>query len=253
MLPPRTSARNPRFPEGATRFLRALKRHNDRAWFRARREEFDRLIDRPMNELIERLAVDFRSFAPEFVASPRLSRYRIYRDTRFSEDKRPLKTHISAIFPARGLPRHEGPALYFEIAGGWVYAGGGLYHPEPDVLQAVRAYLAAHDARFRRIVAGKPFRAMFGELEGDRLTRVPRGYAADHPAADLLKYRQMLAGREWPAAFASSPRFYGELLKTFRVMAPVVRFLNEPLAAGIRHPRSSVPLSTRTRSLDSTP
>jgi uncharacterized protein (TIGR02453 family) len=236
MLPPRKSARAPRFPPGATRFLRALKRNNDREWFRARREEFDALIDRPMNEIIERLAEDFRGFVPEVVASPRVSRYRIYRDTRFSEDKRPLKTHISAIFPARGLPRHEGPALYFEIAGDGVYAGGGLYHPEPDVLQAVREHLAAHSARFRRLVQGKPFRAMFGDLEGDRLTRVPRGYPADHPAADLLKYRQMLAGREWPATFASSPRFYSELLKTFRVMAPVVRFLNEPLGGRVRDP-----------------
>jgi uncharacterized protein (TIGR02453 family) len=236
MLLSRQPGRAPRFPDGATRFLRALKRHNDRDWFRARREEFDRLIDAPMNAIIERLAEDFRSFAPEFVASPRLSRYRIYRDTRFSDDKRPLKTHVSAIFPARGLPRHGGPSLYFEIAGDWVYAGGGLYHPEPDVLQAVRAHLAANHARFRRIIEGKPFRTTFGELEGDQLTRVPRGYAADHPAADLLKYRQMLAGREWPATFASSPRFYGELVKTLRVMAPVVRFLHEPLADRVRDP-----------------
>jgi uncharacterized protein (TIGR02453 family) len=233
---PHKPVRAPRFSPGAVRFLRALKRHNDREWFRARRAEFDTLIDRPMNELIERLAVDFRAFAPEVIASPRVSRYRIYRDTRFSDDKRPLKTHISAIFPARGLPRHEGPALYLEIAGGWVYAGGGIYRPEPDVLQAIREHLAAHHRRFRRIVRGRAFRAMFGELEGDQLARVPRGYAADHPAADLLKYRQMLAGREWPAAFASSPRFYGELLKTFRVIAPVIRFLHEPLAARVRDP-----------------
>jgi uncharacterized protein (TIGR02453 family) len=236
MLPSSRPAPSPRFPPEAARFLRALKRNNDREWFRARREKFDTLIDMPMNAIIERLAEDFRGFAQEVVASPRLSRYRIYRDTRFGDDKRPLKTHVSAIFPARGLPRHEGPALYFEIAGDWVYAGGGLYRPEPPVLQAVREHLAAHHTRFRRIILGEAFRAMFGELEGDQLTRVPRGYPADHPAADLLRYRQMLAGREWPAAFASSPRFYGELVKTFRVMAPVVRFLHEPLAARVRDP-----------------
>jgi uncharacterized protein (TIGR02453 family) len=219
----------PRFPPGAARFLRALKRHNDRDWFRARRAEFDALVDRPMNAIIERLALDLRAFAPELIASPRISRYRIYRDTRFSDDKRPLKTHVSAIFPARGLPRHEGPALYFELAGGWVYAGGGIYRPEPEVLQAIREHLAAHHRRFRRLIGARPFRAAFGQLEGDQLTRVPRGFPADHPAADLLKYRQMLAGREWPAAFASSPRFYTELLRTFRALAPLIRFLSQPL------------------------
>jgi uncharacterized protein (TIGR02453 family) len=189
-----------------------------------------------MNAIIECLARDLRAFAPELIASPRVSRYRIYRDTRFSDDKRPLKTHVSAIFPARGLPRHEGPALYFELAGGWVYAGGGIYRPEREVLQAIREHLAQHHQRFRRILGSRPFRAAFGQLEGDQLSRVPRGFPADHPAADVLKYRQMIAGREWPAAFASSPRFYPALLRTFRTLAPLIRLLNEPLAGRVRDP-----------------
>lgn len=231
----------PRFPPGAVRFLRALKRHNDREWFRARREQFDALLDAPMNAVIERLALDFRRFLPDVIASPRVSRYRIYRDTRFSDNKAPLKTHLAAVFPSRLLPRHQGPGLYFEVAGGWVYAGGGIYMPEPETLQLLREHIAAHHRELARIVSGPGFRRMFGPLEGDRLSRMPRGFPADHPAGEFLKFRQMLVGREWPASLASSPRFYPELLRTFRTAAPLIRFLNAPIAA--RQPRTRDPLA----------
>lgn len=227
---------SPRFPAGAVRFLRALKRNNDREWFRARREEFDALVDAPMNAVIERLAVDLRQFAPDLLASPRVSRYRIYRDTRFSENKTPLKTHISAIFPSRFAPRHEGPALYFEIAGARVYAGGGVYMPPPETVQLLREHIAARHRDLARIVRAPAFTRLFGEIEGDRLSRMPRGFPADHPAGEFLKYRQILVGREWPASFASSPRFYMELLKTFRAIAPLVRFLEAPLKGRRKDP-----------------
>lgn len=230
MLPykPRTA---PRFPPGTVRFLRALKRHNDREWFRERRQRYQTLIDEPMNEVIERLALDFRSFLPDVLASRRISRYRIYRDTRFSDNKAPLKTHAAAVFPARPLPRHQGPGLYFEIAGGWVYAGGGIYMPPPEVLQRIRQHIASEHVRLSRIVRAREFRRLFGQIEGDRLMRMPCGFPADHPAGDFLKLRQVIVGREWPASFASRPRFYPELLRTFRTLAPLIRFLNEPLKA----------------------
>jgi uncharacterized protein (TIGR02453 family) len=239
---PHKPQRAPRFPAGATRFLRSLKRHNDREWFRTRRGDFDELIDRPMNAIIERLAADFREFLPDLIASPRLSRYRMYRDTRFSGNKTPLKTHVGAVFPTRHLPRHEGPGLYFEIAGGWVYAGGGIYMPQPETVHLLREHIASNHRRLARIVGAPAFRRTFGELQGDKLTRMPRGFPADHPAGDLLKYRQMLVGREWPAGFASSARFYSELVKTFRTAAPLIRFLTEPIAKRAERPRDPLAL-----------
>jgi uncharacterized protein (TIGR02453 family) len=220
---------SPRFPTGATRFLRALTRHNEREWFREHRSEFDELIDAPMNAVIDRLAIDFRTFLPDLIASPRVSRYRIYRDTRFSENKAPLKNHVAAVFPSRFLPRHEGPGLYFEIASTWVYAGGGIYMPQPEILQLLREHIAARHRELTRIVEAPTFRRMFGAIQGDRLSRMPRGFPPDHPAGELLRLKQVLIGREWPASFASSPRFYPELLRTFRTVAPIIKFLNAPL------------------------
>jgi len=218
-----------RFSPDAVRFLRALKRNNDREWFRARKERYEALLRAPMITIIEQLANDFRGFAPDLVASPRTSLYRIYRDTRFSENKAPLKTHVAAVFPCRGLARHQGAVLYFEIAPDWVWVGGGMYAPDTSQLQAVREHIALNSKRLRSIVESPSFKKGVGKLDGEQLQRVPRGFARDHPAADLLKHRQFLAGREFPATFASSPRFYPGILKVFRTIAPLVAFLNEPL------------------------
>lgn len=222
----------PRFSAKSLAFLRALKRHNDRDWFRARKEQYDELLRAPMIAVIERLAVDFRTFAPDLVASPKSSLYRIYRDTRFSDNKAPLKTNIAAVFPWRGLGKHQGAGLYFEVAPEWVWVGGGMYAPDTSQLHTVREHIAANSRRLRTIVGSPGFRRAVGEVGGEKLQRVPRGFAKDHEAAEFLKHRQFLAGREFPASFAHSPRFYTGLIGVFRQVTPLIAFLNEPLTKG---------------------
>lgn len=225
-------------------FLRALKRNNDREWFKARKAEYDMHVRGPMIELLARLAADLPRFAPEVISDPRVSLYRIYRDTRFSEDKTPLKTHVAAHFPSKGFPRNEGAGLYLEVAPAWVWMGGGLYMPSTSDLQRIREHIAANHRRLHRIVTAPAFRRAVGTLEGERLTRVPRGYPKEHPAAEYLKFRQFLAGCQLEAEFATSTRFYSQLLSTFRAIVPLVRFLNEPLLSGEIKP---APLSAPTR------
>jgi uncharacterized protein (TIGR02453 family) len=225
------SSGTPRFSIKALRFLRALKRHNDRDWFKARKDEYESCVRGPMIDVVTRLATDVHRFAPELVVSPRVSLYRIYRDTRFSDNKAPLKTHVAAGFPWRGLRRHEGAGLYFEVAGGWVWVGGGMWAPQPLQLQRVREHIAGTYPEIKRLAHATTFRRAFGVIEGDRLTRVPRGFAKDDPAADYLKHRRFVAGREFPASLATSEEFYPTLLRTFRALMPLVRFLNEPLTS----------------------
>ena len=222
----------PRFPPDAIAFLRALKRNNDRDWFRARKDRYEELLRGPMIAVIERLANDFRAFAPDLVAHPKTSLYRIYRDTRFSGDKAPLKTHIAAVFPCRGLAKHQGAGLYLEVAPAGVWIGGGMYAPDAAQLQAVREHIAANVHRLRSIVESPAFRRNVGPLGGERLVRVPHGFPRDHAAAEYLKHRQFLAGREFPVSLAVSPTFYAGVLNVFRHVAPLTRFLNEPLLNG---------------------
>jgi uncharacterized protein (TIGR02453 family) len=216
-------------PRRSLAFLRALKRNNRREWFQPRKEQFDADVREPMLAIVERLADDLRSIAPEIVVDPKTAMYRIYRDTRFSENKTPYKTHVAAVFPWRGLAKHEGAGLYFHVSPDEVWMGGGMYSPHTAQLQAVREHIAGNVRRMRAIVESPGFRRHVGELDGDRLQRVPHGFPKDHAAAEYLKYRQFLAGRELPPAFACNPKFYSTLITVFRQVAPLARFLNEPL------------------------
>lgn len=215
-------------------FLRALERHNQREWFHARKDRYDADVRAPMAALVERLAMDLRTFAPDLVANPRTSIYRPYRDTRFAADKTPLKTNVAANFPHRLLPKHEGAGFYLEVAPRHVWYGGGMYMPSTAHLHQVREHIALHYRRLERIVASPGFRRTFGVLGGARLQRMPRGFAGDHPAGELLRYRQFLAGCERPASFATTPGFYRTILAAFKTLAPLVQFLNEPLVAGLQ-------------------
>lgn len=214
-------------------FLRALARNNDRAWFHAHRDEYETRVRGPMLTLVERLAGDFAAFAPEMVADPKISLFRPWRDTRFSEDKAPLKTNVAAVFPHRALGRMVGAALYFEVAPKHVWIGGGIYAPDTAQLQAIREHVAAHRHALAALVASAAFRRL-GGLKGEQLSRVPRGYPADHPAAAYLRHKQFLGFREEPAAFATRPDFYRQLVTTFKTLVPLCRFLNEPLIAAQR-------------------
>jgi uncharacterized protein (TIGR02453 family) len=217
------------FTRQISSFLRALKRNNDREWFKARRDEYDAHVHEPMVAVIERLAQDFKRFAPELIASPKQSMFRIYRDTRFSSNKKPLKTHAAAVFRTRDLPKPQGAGLYFEIAPGWVWMGGGMWRPEPPELVRIREHIADTWPEMRSLTRAAGFRRRFEELSSETMTRVPRGYPSDHPAADYLRHRQFYGGAEFPASLAYSREFYPTLVATFKALMPLVRFLNEPL------------------------
>lgn len=219
----------PRFTADTLKFLRGLKRNNRRDWFNAHRDAYEAHVRQPMIAIVERLSRDFLEFAPELVASPKSSLFRIHRDTRFSPDKSPYKTHAAAVFPARGFERHRGAGLYFHVGCEEVWIGGGLYAPDTAQLVAIREHVAGNVRRLRTIVESPAFRRHVGQLEGERLQRVPRGYPKDHEAAGFLRYRQFIAGREFPPPFAVSSAFYRTLQRIFAEVAPLVRFLNEPL------------------------
>jgi len=217
------------FTQKTLSFLRALKRNNDREWFRLRKPQYEEHVRGPMVALLEQLAIDLRSFAPELICDPRVSLYRVYRDTRFSPDKSPLKTHVAARFPAKGFPRGEGAGLYVHVSPEEVWIGGGLYMPSPSDLRLIREHIAANHRGLSRVVNGAAFRQAVGELGGEQLSTMPRGYLKVHPAADYLRFKQFLAVRAFETTFATGHRFYPELLNIFRAVAPLVRFLNVPL------------------------
>ena len=215
------------FPPEGIRFLRDLKKNNRREWFQPRKEIFESSVKAPMLELVAALNNELVKFAPDHVTDPPKALYRIYRDTRFSPDKTPYKTHVAANFPRRGGERHAAAGFYFHIAPGEVLVAVGVYAPDPEGLLAIRTHLAEHHAEFRGILKDKGVRKLLGELQGEQLSRAPKGFDPAHPAADLLRYKQWMLWTTFDPKIAATPKLLAELVSRFRAGAPLCEFLNQ--------------------------
>lgn len=217
----------PGFPPEALKFLRALKRNNRREWFQPRKEIFESKIKAPMLELVAEINAALVQFAPDHINEPSKALYRIYRDTRFSADKTPYKTHLAAIFPRRGMGRHNGAGFYFHVSPEALVVAAGIYGPGPEELFAVREWLAEHHDRFRRAAHG--LKKPFGELQGDSLARSPKGFDPKHPGADLIRRKAWYFEADLDPELVESPKLAAEILKRFRTAGPAVEMLNTPL------------------------
>ena len=218
------------FSPDAIAFLRALKRNNRREWFQPRKEKYERLIKQPMLELVSCLNEKFARFAPEYITPPQKALYRIYRDTRFSKDKTPYKTHVSAIFPRHTAVKREGSVFYFHFTEKELLVFGGVWGPERDELLAYRTLLQEQYQEFQALLEDKKVKRLLGGLQGEQLTRMPKGFPVDHPAEDLLRRRQWYLENTFDIKLLTSPRIVAEIARHFEVMAPFVEFLNRPFA-----------------------
>jgi uncharacterized protein (TIGR02453 family) len=222
------------FPQGGIDFFRKLARNNRREWFQPRKAIFEEKVKQPMRGLVEAVNGALARFAPDYVTDPGKAIYRIYRDTRFSNDKTPYKEHIAASFHRHTGMAHGDAGYYFQISHKNVGLGGGVYMPEPATLLAIRSHIAARHEDLRQILAGRTVKSLFRKLEGEQLSRVPKGFCAEHPAADLLRYKYFILWAELPPEIATTPELFREIVKHFRAMVPFLNFLTEPLGRARR-------------------
>jgi uncharacterized protein (TIGR02453 family) len=220
----------PGFSPEAITFLRNLQRNNRREWFQPRKEKYEALIKAPMMELVGCLNDEFARFAPNYLTPPQKALYRIYRDTRFSKDKTPYKTHISGIFPRVTAVKREGAVFYFHFTAKELLAFGGVYSPERDELMAYRGLIQERYQELEEILDSKMLRRTVGPLQGEQLTRMPKGFSEDHPAESLLRRKQWYLEAILDVRLVTSPRILPELVKCFEIMAPFVEFMNQPFA-----------------------
>jgi uncharacterized protein (TIGR02453 family) len=225
-------------PEGLA-FLRALARHNDREWFTPRKAVFEAELKEPMLAIIRKVTDAMATFAPSFVRPAEKCLFRIYRDTRFSADKKPYKTHVAAWWSHQGLEKTSGAGYYFHIDAKEVVIAAGAYMPEKDQLAAIRHWLLDNHLEFRKLLQKPAVRKTFSEFEGNALTRPPKGFPKEHPALDLIRCRQWGLSTMLSASAALDPGFAAELIRHFRLAAPVVDALNTPIAAALA-PRKKV-------------
>jgi uncharacterized protein (TIGR02453 family) len=217
------------FNPAAIRFLKALKKHNDRTWFNDRKPVYEAEVQLPWLGLIDEVNDALEAFAPECVKPARKAMFRIYRDTRFSNNKLPYKTHVGAWWSPAALAKTSGGGFYAHVAGDEIVVAAGVYMPQPEQLLAIRRHLQAHHAELRSLLANKKIRALLPEFDSNPLTRMPKGFAADDPAAEFLLCRQWALSARLPIEVATTPKLVSEMVKRFRAAAPLIELLNAPL------------------------
>ena len=192
-----------------------------------------------MLAIIRKITDAMTTFAPNHVRPAEKSLFRIYRDTRFSNNKLPYKTHIAAWWSHQGLEKTSGAGYYFHVSAKEVIIAAGAYMPEKDQLAAIRHWLLDHHTEFSKLLQKPAVRKTFSEFEGNALTRPPKGFPSEHPGMDLIRCRQWGLAATLPAAEALKPNLAATLIRYFKIAAPIVDALNTPIAAA-QAPRKKV-------------
>ena len=224
------------FSPEALKFLRGIARNNDRVWFEERRPLFERELKAPMLALAAEINDSFADFAPEHIHPPQKAMMRFYRDIRFSANKAPYKTQIAAWWSRDGVKKPSGAGFYLSLSATHLTIAAGCYRPVPEQLLAIRRYLLDHHEELRALLASRKLQAAMQPFDGLKLTRAPKSFPSDHPAADLILQRQWGLSAVLPADRALKPALLKEIATRFRLAAPVVAFFNAPLAAKPRKP-----------------
>lgn len=218
----------PHFKPELFSFLEDLAAHNDREWFQANKHRYEEHVKDPALRFIVDFGSRLQKISPHFRADPRGnggSLFRIHRDTRFSKDKSPYKTHTGIQFRhALGKDAHA-PGFYLHLQPGHVFAGVGSWRPESSVVRAVREAIVESPAAWRRATGGA-FRKRF-DLEGDSLKRPPRGVDPQHPLIDDLKRKDFIGVVRWADEAVTGAGFIDDLAETFEVGGSLVEFLCE--------------------------
>jgi uncharacterized protein (TIGR02453 family) len=207
------------------RFLKSLKRNNNREWFNKNKhlyedakKDFEIFVD----ALIHRLS----DFDPTLIGlQAKDCTFRIYKDIRFSKDKTPYKTNMGAAINEGGR-KMPIPGYYFHLQPGECFLAGGLYMPTPDRLLAVRKAVASSGRKFRRILNSKDYKK-YWELWEDKLKTAPKGFPKNHPDVDLLKYKSFIAFHNISDELVLSSKLMDYSIKAFKTLKPLIEFLKE--------------------------
>lgn len=173
------------------RFLEDLRFNNNREWFNTNRKTYERART-AFEELVKDVMSQFATVEDLGKTTVKDCIFRINRDVRFSKDKSPYKTNFGALI-GNGGRKATGRTYYINIEPGESFIAGGVYDPSPELLKRIRAEIAGNTKAFRKIIDNPEFVNTFGGIRGDSLKTAPKGYAADHPAIDLLRHKQFLA------------------------------------------------------------
>lgn len=207
--------------------MREFARNNNREWFAANKARFEETLRDPFLRLIGDLAAPLAKISPHFRADPRSqggSMFRIYRDTRFSNDKTPYKTWLGARLYHERSKQVPAPTFYMHVQPRRSFVGGGMWHPEAPTLKRVRDFLADNPSAWKKAVHNKRFAERF-EIGGESLSRPPRGYDATHELIEDIKRKDFAAWTEIGDREVCSSELRDILVTGFKGVAPMIDYL----------------------------
>lgn len=213
--------------KAALGFLKDLKAHNDREWFNANKDRF-LVAQAEFTELCAQLLSGMAKFDKTVAGvDPKHCVFRIYRDTRFAKDKSPFKTNFGALLGHKGSMGSRA-GYYLHVEPGASFVGGGVYMVDSNIMAAVRQHISANGAALRKILAAQGFEQTF-RFEGDRLSKVPRGFAKDDPMADYLKYKNFAVVHDVSDKLLTQADATDQILALYKAMKPFNTFIDKPL------------------------
>jgi uncharacterized protein (TIGR02453 family) len=210
------------------RFLNQIKLNNNKPWFEKNRPEYERARAEFLL-FITKLLAGIRKIETIPEKEPAKYIQRIYRDIRFSKDKTPYKSFFSSIIE-RGPENIKCP-LYLHIQPGRSMMGGGVWDPSPEKLKMIRQEIDYNGVDLQKIIHAKDFLKQFGKISGSKLSRLPKGYEADNPNIELLKYKQFIFERSFDDELVLSKQFIPEILKSYKAAIPFFRFFDQAMGA----------------------
>ncbi len=220
------------FEPSLFKYLRDLKKHNERPWFKANKGRYEDELRGPMLRFIEEFAPYLEKISEHFVADARPiggSLFRIHRDTRFAKDKTPYKTHAGAHFRHARAKDVHAPGFYLHMEPGNVFMGAGIWHPDSKTLGKIREAIIADPKRWKRLTTAKALGSAGCALVGDSLKRPPRGYDPEHPLIEDLKRKDFILAADTDEGDALAPDFIKRFAKFCKTAAPISEFLTRAL------------------------
>jgi uncharacterized protein (TIGR02453 family) len=212
----------PSFSPELFAFLRELKQHNEREWFNANKARYERELKEPALAFVEDIGHRLPEVAPQLTADKR-ALFRIYRDTRFSKDKTPYKTHVGIYFRHARSGEADTAGLYLHLEPRHVFMGAGIWHPGSPALKRIRDSIVARPEGWKAArAAGEPVWTL---ADGEALKRAPAGYAADHPLIDDIKRKSFAIVSPLTQADVTKSGFLDEWAARAAAARPFMDFL----------------------------
>lgn len=220
----------PGFSADLFRFLSELKNNNNRDWFNDNKARYLNSVANPMCQFVAAMGPRLEKISLYYVADPRRhggSMFRIYRDARFSKDKRPYKEHVGCQFRHVAGKDAHAPGFYAHFEPNNIRIGGGVWMPPSDVLFKIRSTIAEKPDEWKKVISNKTFKTRFRNISGDQLTRPPRGFDKTHPMIDDIKRKSFFVMQPIDPKLILTPKFITEVERIFKTASPMMEFLTK--------------------------